>query len=100
MASCEDEDEAYLLVRSDAKTFPDIALEEIRQERMLGSEETTEFPPFKIEIVLGATGRIYVVLPTGIETALPFACNAPFIQDPGTSEDQRPGNIADKPMAA
>ena len=32
--------------------------------------------------MLGAKGRLYVVLPTGVETALPFACNAPFIQDP------------------
>lgn len=32
--------------------------------------------------MLGEKGRLYVVLPTGVETALPFACNAPFIQDP------------------
>ena len=82
MALYEDQDEAYLLVRSDAEAFPEEALDEIRQERMLGVEEETSFPPCKIEIVLGAKGRLYVVLPTGIETALPFACNAPFIQDP------------------
>ena len=82
MALHEDQDEAYLLVRSDAEAFPEEALDEIRQERMLGVEEETDFPPCKIEIVLGAKGRLYVVLPTGIETALPFACNAPFIQDP------------------
>ena len=82
MALYEDQDEAYLLVRSDAEAFPEEALDEIKQERMLGVEEETDFPPCKIEIVLGAKGRLYVVLPTGIETALPFACNAPFIQDP------------------
>ncbi len=82
MALYEGQDEAYLLVRSDAEAFPEEALAEIRQERMLGIEEETDFPPCKIEIVLGAKGRLYVVLPTGIETALPFACNAPFIQDP------------------
>ncbi len=82
MALYEDQDEAYLLVRSDAEAFPEEALDEIRQERMLGVEEETDFPPCKIEIVLGAKGRLYVVLPTGIETTLPFACNAPFIQDP------------------
>ena len=49
---------------------------------MLSVDEETDFPPCKIEIVLGAKGHLYVVLPTGIETALPFACNAPFIQDP------------------
>ena len=88
MALYEDQDEAYLLVRSDAEAFPEAALDEIRQERMLSVEEETDFPPCKIEIVLGAKGRLYVVLPTGIETALPFACNAPFIQGSGAPEDQ------------
>jgi len=35
-----------------------------------------------VEIVLGLEGRLFVVLPTGVNTALPFACNAPFVQDP------------------
>ena len=82
MALHDEEDKDYLLVRSDAEAFPAEALEEIRQERMLHDGEEIEFPSYKIEIVLGAKGRLYVVLPTGIETALPFACNAPFIQDP------------------
>ena len=82
MALYEKDDEEFLLIRSEPESFPEEALAEIRQERMLGIEEETEFPPYKIEIVLGAKGRLYVVLPTGIETALPFACNAPFIQDP------------------
>src|SRR5207253_2264129 len=82
MALYEHEDEALLLIRSEAEAFPEEALAEIRQERMLGSDEEGEFPPCKAEIVLGAKGRLYVVLPTGIETELPFACNAPFIQDP------------------
>ena len=75
-------DDALLIARSEAENFPDEALEEIRQERSLGIEEETDFPPCSIDIVLGATGRLYVVLPTGVETKLPFACNAPFIQDP------------------
>lgn len=75
-------DEPFLLVRSDEEAFPAEALEEIRQERMLGAEDGGDFPPCRIEIVLGAKGRLYVVLPTGVETTLPFACNAPFIQDP------------------
>src|SRR3546814_8070666 len=49
---------------------------------MLGAEDSGYFPPCRVEIVLGAKGRLYVVLPTGVETTLPFACNAPFIQDP------------------
>lgn len=75
-------DNPYLLVRSGEEAFHADALEEIRQERMLGGEDSGEFPPCRVEIVLGAKGRLYVVLPTGVETPLPFACNAPFIQDP------------------
>lgn len=82
MALDEKADSPFLLVRSDEEAFPAEALDEIRKERMLGSEDSGEFPPCRIEIVLGAKGRLYVVLPTGVETDLPFACNAPFIQDP------------------
>ena len=75
-------DEARLLIRSGAEEFPEPALAEIMQERLLSAVQETDFPPCKVEIVLGAKGQLYVVLPTGVETALPFACNAPFIQDP------------------
>jgi hypothetical protein len=82
MALHEDPDQAFLVVRSEAEPFPPEALAEIRQERLLGTDQDMDFPPCKVEIVLGAPGRLYVVLPTGVETPLPFACNAPFIQDP------------------
>lgn len=82
MALDDKAEQAFMLARSAAEAFPSDALEEIRQERMLGSEDSGEFPPCRVEIVLGAKGRLYVVLPTGVETPLPFACNAPFIQDP------------------
>jgi hypothetical protein len=75
-------DEPFLVVQSEMQEFPSEALDEIRQERMLGDGQELEFPPCKVELVLGAKGRLYVVLPTGVETELPFACNAPFIQDP------------------
>jgi len=75
-------DEPFLLVSSDNEEFTDDALAEIRQERLLSADEGTGFPPCSVEIVLGAKGRLHVVLPTGVETKLPFACNAPFIQDP------------------
>ena len=80
----EDENKTHLLIRSDDEHFPDEALEEIRQERILDSNEEFELPPCKIEIVLGeeTTGDLYVVLPTGVATGLPFTCNAPFIQYP------------------
>lgn len=74
--------QSYLLLTSTNESFPDDALAEIRQERMLDTEEQGAFPPCSVQVVLGATGRLYVVLPTGVATALPFACNAPFVQDP------------------
>lgn len=76
-------DDPYLVIKSEPVAFPQEALSEIQDERMIGSQENSSaFPPCSIEIVLGAKGRLYVVLPTGVETRLPFACNAPFIQDP------------------
>lgn len=82
MALDDKADNPFLLLRSAEEAFPAEALDEIRKERMLGAEDSGDFPPCRVEIVLGAKGRLYVVLPTGVETALPFACNAPFIQDP------------------
>ena len=71
-----------LLVRSEAQPFPADALDEIRQERLIGDSDDLEFPPVTVELVLGAEGRLYVVLPTEVSTSLPFAANAPFLQDP------------------
>jgi hypothetical protein len=75
-------EERHLLIRSPAEEFPAEALEEIRQERMVSRDEESTFPPCRIEIVLGMEGRLFVILPTGVSTDLPFACNAPFVQDP------------------
>ena len=72
----------HLLIRSSAEDFPAEALEEIRQERMVSVDEDSTFPPCRVEIVLGLEGRLFVILPTGVTTDLPFACNAPFVQDP------------------
>ena len=82
MALQGNRDNAFLIARSEPEAFPEEALAEIRQERLLGADQEMDFPPCKVEIVVGAKGRLYVVLPTGVETRLPFACNAPFIQDP------------------
>lgn len=84
------EGERFLVVRSGLEDFPEDALAEIRQERLLGADQDMAFPPCKVELVLGAPGRLYVVLPTGVETALPFACNAPFIQDPARMKIKDP----------
>ena len=72
----------FLIAYSDEQAFTEEAMNEIREERMLGIEENLEFPPCRVEIVIGAKGRLYVVLPTGVTANLPFACNAPFVQDP------------------
>lgn len=82
LALHENPDEKFLLARSAPEHFPEDALREIRQERMLSAEQDMTFPPCQIEIVVGVEGRLFVVLPTGVKTALPFACNAPFIQEP------------------
>ncbi len=82
MALNEDAEEEYLLIRSNEEPFPDDAREEVKNERSLSVDSEAGFPPCRVEIVLGAKGHLYVVLPTGVETQLPFACNAPFMQDP------------------
>jgi hypothetical protein len=82
MVSSANGDEPVLLIRSQLEEFPPEAIDEIRQERMLSDAEDATLPPCKVEIVLGLEGLLFVVLPTGVKTSLPFACNAPFVQDP------------------
>ena len=79
----------YLIIRSPEEAFPEDALDEIKNERMTPDDDTT-FPPCRVEIVLGMEGRLFVVLPTGVLTQLPFACNAPFIQDPARMKIKDP----------
>ena len=97
--------EHALLIQSRQEEFPDDALEEIKKERMIDAGEKIKFPPCKVGIVLveggspseqsrdapsayaketasAARGRLYAVLPTAVKTTLPFACNAPFMQNP------------------
>ena len=70
-----------LLIRSAAEELPADAIDEVRKERM---DENIELPPVSVDIVLGLpkTQKIYTVLPTDVNTKLPFSCNGPFIQDP------------------
>ena len=79
----------HLIIRSSEEAFPEDALNEIKNERMTPDDDTT-FPPCRVEIVLGMEGRLFVVLPTGVLTQLPFACNAPFIQDPARMKIKDP----------
>ncbi len=89
LSSCPEK--RYLHIRSELAEFPDDCLAEIRQERMVSGDEGSEFPPCRTEIVLGMEGRLFVILPTGVTTTLPFACNAPFIQDPARVKIKDPG---------
>lgn len=73
---------SVLHARSELVPFPSECLDEIRKERQVFESDSIETPPASVEIVPGAKGRLFVILPTGVETGLPFACNAPFVQDP------------------
>lgn len=79
-----------LLARSDEAPFPGEAVQEIQQERLLGSETSMELPPCRVEVVFGEAGRLHVVLPTSVMTKLPFAVNAPFVQDPARLKIKEP----------
>ncbi len=70
----------YLVIRSEPGEFPDDAVSEVRDER--GASSDFDLPACEVTIVLGAAGRLFVVLPTGVRPDLPFAINAPFVQDP------------------
>ena len=83
--------EPYLVIRSHYEEFPEDALDEIKNERM-ATEDDTAFPPCRVEIVVGMEGRLFVVLPTGVKTQLPFGCNAPFIQDPARMKIKDPAS--------
>lgn len=79
-----------LLIRSETEPFPEEALAEIREERLLGTEEVVEFPPCRVSILLGTKPRLYSVLPAGVDTTLPFASDAPFIQNPSRESVKDP----------
>jgi hypothetical protein len=88
-------DKSYLIVKSEFEEFPIDAVEEIRDERMLILDDNEKYPPCQVEIVVGAAdGRLFVVLPTSVKISLPFACNAPFIQDPARLKIKDPETSA------
>lgn len=78
-----EEQDACLVIRSAPAPFPEDAESEISEERELATTDGSSLPPCTVDLILGAPGRIYVALPTDVETNLPFAVNGPFIQDPG-----------------
>ena len=89
MSLSEAPNHQFLMICSSEEEFPQDALEEIKEERMAWDDESPS-PPCRVEIVLGMEGRLFVVLPTGVKTALPFACNAPFIQEPARMKIKDP----------
>ena len=84
-------DAKLLHIRSDPEEFPEDCKQEIEQERM--GTENLDLPPCSIDIILGHPGsqKLYVVLPTGVETDLPFCVNGPFVQDPARVKIKDPG---------
>ena len=87
-------DEKILHIKSDPLTFPKEAIDEIRKERTGSSESDLQLPKCEIDLLLGAKGKLYVVLPTQVRTDLPFAINAPFIQDPARLKIKDPETSA------
>lgn len=81
-------EERLLVIRSEPMQFPEAALQEIREER--GADQDFQLPACEVTLVLGAEGRLFVVLPTGVRPDLPFAVNAPFVQDPSRIEIKDP----------
>lgn len=84
------ESKPVLIVRSEEEAFPPDALEEIHKERMVSGEIESEFPPCAVELVLGDDERLFVVLPTGGDTGLPFCGNAPFMLTPDREHIKSP----------
>jgi hypothetical protein len=72
MVRAENPERILLVASFEYEPFPSDAVHEIRDERLAAGDQELEFPPCRVEIVLGAKGRLYVVLPTGVETVLPY----------------------------
>jgi hypothetical protein len=83
------EKQELYLFHSSEEPFPEDAINEIQKERY---SDDLELPPCRVELVIGlsAPQKLYIVLPTSIETALPFSCNAPFLQDPARTSIKNP----------
>jgi len=81
-------DRTVTVLRSGEEEFPQECLEEVRAER----NEDIELPPCEVVVFLGAAQqqRLYCVLPTEVTIALPFSCQAPFVQDPARTAIKDP----------
>ncbi len=88
----DDTSSEITIFTSDAEAFPLDAFKEIMEERMVDSNSigTLDFPKCEVNIVYGLESRLYSILPTGVVPNLPFACNAPFIQDPARMKIKDP----------
>jgi hypothetical protein len=72
---------SLLRIWSNPSEFPPECVDEVRSER---GDDSIHLPPAHVEILFGAhfVSSLFVILPTTVQLSLPFACNAPFIQDP------------------
>ena len=88
LAKLSGSDRIVTVLRSGEEEFPPECLEEVRAERT----EEIELPPCDVVVFLGASQqqRLYCVLPTEVTVALPFSCQAPFIQDPARTAIKDP----------
>ncbi len=88
----DDQSSEITIFTSDAEAFPPDALKEIMEERMMDSYSvgSLDFPACEVNIVAGMESRLYSILPTGVVPNLPFACNAPFLQDPARMKIKDP----------
>lgn len=76
-----------ILLRSAPEMIPANAAAELAEERGVMADT---WPPCEVEVVLGAPGRLYAVLPTDVVTEQPFACQAPFLLDPARTRIKEP----------
>lgn len=88
------DDEELILIRSKNLELPSEAVEEVKKKRKFPDESIEQLPPCQVSIALGIDGRLYTFLPTDVKTDLPFAANAPFVQDPARDRIESPSKSA------
>ena len=82
-------DRTVTVLRSGEEEFPQECLEEVRAER----NEDIELPPCEVVVFLGARTTATTLLRTRlteVTVALPFSCQAPFVQDPARTAIKDP----------
>ena len=100
MALDEKADNSFLLVRSPEEAFSADALDEIRKERMLGAEDSGDFPPCRVEIVSGREGKALRRAADWGRNGASLRLQRPLHPGSGASQDQGSGDLANKSLAS